>query len=389
MKHFILINIAFLLSIVVGYSQKNHPDGSTKPTPQGIGQPNSKFNCLELDASKSGIAKNYSNPRCVIIQPGYSFTATAGQPLCIGIDRETGLLGQGLYQINATRTYIPLLASLSESQIPTLPRDQVHTSIQYMDGLGRPTQQVAKQASQNGYDIVQIIEYDKYGRQPKSYLAYVADQVNDGGYRLDGKHEQFNFYQSANGIPHTDYAYTQTNFEASPLGRELEKLAPGENQVGANRKASSKILTNTITVKKLQANYNVATETYTLSDLGEVYSAGELMVTQTTNVAGRVSETYTNALGQSILQRVSANNGTWVSTYMVYDQLGRSIAVVHPKAYELLNQSGTWAFTNDIKTLMTWNYYDAKGRVIAKETPGVEGKIYQVFDELNRLVLAP
>ena len=388
MKHFILINIAFLLSTVVSYSQKNHPDGSTKPIPQGIGQPNSKFNCLELDASKSGIAKNYSNPRCVIIQPGYSFTATSGQPLCIGIDRETGLLGQGLYQINATRTYIPLLSGLSESQIPTRPRDQVRTSIQYMDGLGRPIQQVAKQASQNGSDIIKIIEYDKYGRQPKSYLAYVADQVNDGGYRLDGKHEQFNFYQSANGIPHTDYAFAITEFEASPLNHKVAEMAPGENNAGANRKTSHKILTSTTAFKRVQVSYNPTTEVYTITDQGEVYSPGTLMVAQTTDVAGRISETYNNSLGQTILKRVAVGNGIWLSTYFLYDQLGREVATIHPKAYALLNQSSTWGFTDEIKALITWKYYDAKGRTIAKETPGIEGKVYQVYDELNRLVLA-
>ncbi|HAS42994.1 MAG TPA: hypothetical protein DCS93_21115 [Microscillaceae bacterium] len=387
MRHFILINLALLFTIVASYGQKNHPDGSTKPIPQGIGLPNSKFNCLELDASKSGIAKNYSNPRCVIIQPGYSFTATAGQPLCIGVDRETGLLGQGLYHINSTHTYVPLLPGMTEGQIPHLPRNQVQTSVSYFDGLGRNIQEVLKQGAQNGFDLVQIIEYDKYGRQVKTYMPYVADQVNDGGYRIDGKREQFQFYQSTIGIPHTDYPFTQTNFEASPAGRVLETLAAGENQIGANRKTSQKMLTNTVNIKRVMAVYNTSTEEYTINNTSEHYTPGELMVAQVTNVSGKVSETYTNAIGQTILQRISVDNGGWLHTYFVYDQLGRQVATIYPQAYDLLNQSANWNFTDAIKNLMSWKYYDAKGRVVAKKDPGLDGKVSMVYDELNRLIL--
>lgn len=394
MKQFIRLNLWLLLIAAAtqwGYGQKNHPDGSVKPTVQGTGQPVSKLSCLVLDATHNGISKTHTNPKCIIIKPGYHFSASNGKSTNMAINQNMGAITKGVYRVNTVYSYTSLQAGLVESQIPNLPRNQVQTSIQYLDGLGRPLQTIARQASPQGHDVVNITAYDKYGRTPQKYLPYVATQVTDGGFRVDAAHEQYQFYHNTPNIAHTDYPYATSNFEAAPTGRTLSSSLPGENWVGAHRKSEQKIITNTFQIKRLNVSYNVATETHTIADNGGYYGVGQLVGGQTIDVEGHKTETYTNGYGQTVLKRVQANKPgqaeEYLETYYIYDDRGRLVAVVAPQAYKLLNQNTTWSFTNEVKQLMFFYYYDEKGRVIAKEIPGMEGKTEIVYDLLDRVVL--
>ncbi len=121
----------------------------------------------------------------------------------------------------------------SANALETAPEDQKIQTITYYDGLGRPIQQNAINASTGNNDIISHIEYDGLGRQTKQYLPFEATGV-PGSYREVNIHQDINaYYQNKYpddfaGVPVEEVnAYSETILEASPLNRVEEQAAPG------------------------------------------------------------------------------------------------------------------------------------------------------------------
>jgi hypothetical protein len=120
--------------------------------------------------------------------------------------------------------------------IPDLTIDKIIEHIQYFDGLGRPIQTVTTQGSPQGFDIVQPIIYDRFGRDSIQYLPYVSsDQsglfksnaINLTNYTSS---DQYGFYNTGSDkIVDDTKPYQLKLFEASPLNRVLEQGGPGED----------------------------------------------------------------------------------------------------------------------------------------------------------------
>jgi hypothetical protein len=93
------------------------------------------------------------------------------------------LPGIALAQQTNSRNYI---ISRIYKQSGADPNDvsKVVTQVQYLDGLGRPLQNVTVGQSPSGSDFVQPIEFDAAGRQPKQFLPYVA--AGNGAYQSNG-----------------------------------------------------------------------------------------------------------------------------------------------------------------------------------------------------------
>lgn len=62
----------------------------------------------------------------------------------------------------------------TEADLANLPKESLTQTITFMDGLARPRQVVASEASPAGGDIIQPLEYDSRGRVARSYLPYHA-----------------------------------------------------------------------------------------------------------------------------------------------------------------------------------------------------------------------
>src|SRR5690554_436447 len=62
-------------------------------------------------------------------------------------------------------------------------------TIQYFDGLGRPMQHVAFQASPDEHDIVTPVGYDNFGREDTKYLPYALTTINNGAFVTNDKLE--------------------------------------------------------------------------------------------------------------------------------------------------------------------------------------------------------
>jgi hypothetical protein len=87
----------------------------------------------------------------------------------------------------ATSTAFEALNWSAESQV----------GIQYMDGLGRPIQQIGLKAAPDQSDVVAAMEYDEFGCQEKQYLPYNASTGN-GTYQSNPFPAQLGFYDTSN-----------------------------------------------------------------------------------------------------------------------------------------------------------------------------------------------
>src|SRR6185312_16705799 len=149
----------------------------------------------------------------------------------------------------------------------------VKETMHYFDGLGRPLQTVQRQMTPGGNpaDVVTPVVYDAFGREAYKYLPYVATAGNtdDGGLKQDPFTDQHNFYQ--NVYPAQQPAYTgeqvyygQTIYEASPLNRVLQTMAPGNSWAGDSMGISMQYLVSTAADSVV--NWSVASDTLTYVD---------------------------------------------------------------------------------------------------------------------------
>jgi len=264
----------------------------------------------------------------------------------------------------------------------------VHQTTRYFDGLGRPIQTVAMQASPMGDDMVTLQSYDLYGRQSTDYLPYTSPSAN-GTYKTDplGELSTFNAAQ----FPTEQYYNGQTIYETSSLNRVVDEAAPGNSWVGSNRGVSQSYWLNTVadSVKI----WNIAWAAGSIPTDGGTYAPGQLYKTLVTDEQGHQVVEYKDKLDEIVLKKVqvSANPGTghigWLCTYYVYDDLNNLRFVIQPQAVVLIDKGVTWTITSAIATELCFRYeYDQRNRMTIKKVPGA-GETWMVYDARDRLVM--
>lgn len=283
---------------------------------------------------------------------------------------------------------------------------QATVQVTFFDGLGRPIQQVAHKQASNGGDIIVPIEYDNFGRQLKEYLPYVR---NTAALTYDpaGLSNVASFYASNNiqntGNPSfasTLYPYSEKQLEPSPLNRVLKQAAPGEVwKMGDGKEIKFDYIANVsneVRYFKAHANWDTATELYTISLTDNTfYSPNELYKTITkdenweSGSLNNTTEEFKNKLGQVVLKRtytdITATNGAITQqvkhdTYYVYDDYGNLTYVIPP----LANTTGS-VLTTDLDGLCYQYRYDVRNRLVEKKLPGKEWE-FIVYDKLDRPV---
>ena len=96
---------------------------------------------------------------------------------------------------------------------------RVLTTVQYYDGLGRPSQAVQVGASPTGADLVTRTEQDAFGREVRRWLP-VPVAGNGGGYASGTASTATGYYDDAK-------PYAETAWEQSPVDRPLGVRHPG------------------------------------------------------------------------------------------------------------------------------------------------------------------
>jgi RHS repeat-associated protein len=323
-------------------------------------------------------------------------------------------------KVNYVRTWQATAPETDPAVLITRPLKDTKQSTDYFDGLGRPLQTVMKQGSlQTGIkpvDLVSPMVYDTFGREVYKYLPFAANSTGNNTSLSDGLFKLNPFQQQA-GFATSQYAgetffYSQTNYEPSPLNREIETFAPGNSWVGtaanasesARRSKKIKNLVNTAAdevriwnVSNVINNFGIYN---TLAGNAGVYSAGQLYKSITVDEHGTQVIEFNDKEGQVILKKVqltaAADNGTgsshtgWLCTYYIYDEFNLLRAVIQPRGVELLIKNG-WDITSlngDILKEQCFRYeYDSRKRMIMKKVPGT-GTVQMVYDARDRLVMA-
>lgn len=269
------------------------------------------------------------------------------------------------------------------------------TSFSYMDGLGKENQAIQWQASPSGYDLVVPVEFDDLGRQRKNFLPMAS--TNTSGYfhpNVTGAttayvgSEHYNFYNGSQALIPTDTKpYSDQVFEASPLGRVIQKGSVGASWQPGVAKGYSQYtysMDSTGDVRWWQAGSSLPTST-------GAFPKWMLVSVKTTNEEGITTITYTNRQGLKIAEKMksSLSPSGYLETYYVYDNLNQ-LRFVLPPEFIRLYPTGISAVTVSKADVDNWCYqsvYDNFGRVVKSKVPGA-GWVYQIYDNRDRVVMS-
>ncbi len=278
---------------------------------------------------------------------------------------------------------------------------QENQSIQYFDGLGRPSQTVQLMASPTYKDIVQHIEYDGFSRESTKYLPY-GEKSGNGSFRASAKSTQSDFYKDGVGwdaaVVKTASPYAVTVFENSPLNRVQQQGAPGVPwQPVANR---NNVTASTDSGRTVVSDYGTNgtndVRLWTVNSTGATagyYAAGKLYKTVikdenwvSANGKGGTVEEYKDFEGHVVLKRVWETDTKKLETQYVYDDFG-DLRYVIPPGFPATTTTLTEATTGDFHELVYAYRYDGKRRLIEKKIPG-KGWEWLVYNSNDQVVLS-
>ncbi|WP_199140120.1 DUF6443 domain-containing protein [Pedobacter sp. ASV12] len=290
-------------------------------------------------------------------------------------------------------TIVKVAGKTDASMLTGLPVGQANRTVQYVDGLGRPIQTVQWKASPLQRDVVQVTEYDAFGRETKKYLPYAEQTASDGAYKTGGVANQASFYGVSTGwdanVAKTPYPYGISVMEPSPLGRVLEQGAPGAawqpysaGIAGSGHTARPGYAINAASdaVKLWRTNPSGASASANYP-AGTLYKSISRDENWSSGKAG-TSEEYKDTEGRVVLKRIWETEGTALDTYYVYDAYG-SLAYVVPPAVTAASFTEADAV---FKNYVYGYHYDGRKRVIEKKIPG-RGWEHIVYNKLDQVVM--
>ncbi len=277
----------------------------------------------------------------------------------------------------------------------------VHRTTEYVDGVGRPIEDVCWQMSGNGQDVVAPFTYDVLGREQYQFMPYEAPTTT-GTFQLSPFTDQNSFYTSTApselpGYKGEQTFYAQDQFEASPLNRVILSTSPGNSWAGSNLGTGYQYMVNnssdlvpdwTIT---FNTNYDPSNWPVTSAN----YAVGALYKGLTTDEQGHQVMEFFDLRREILEKKVQAASTVsptdpytgWLVTMYVYDDLGRIRVVIPPNAVDQL-KANSWTFTSAIIDNLCFRYeYDYRGRLIGKKEPGV-GWAWMVYDQRDRLTFS-
>ncbi|MBN9380022.1 MAG: hypothetical protein J0H74_04625 [Chitinophagaceae bacterium] len=318
--------------------------------------------------------------------------------------------------VNYIRTWDATAPEQDANVLVTRPLRDVKQATSFIDGLGRSLQTIVKGGSlntgSNPSDMVMPVEYDAVGREVYKYLPFAANStggntsVNDGAFKVNPFQQQVAFYnqQLANepaeiniGANQLNYAYSQTNYEPSPLNRVSKTLAPGVNWAGSDKGINAYYLFNTAadSVRGWIVTIGVTGTFSTYASPG-AYPPGQLSKLARVDENGKQIIEFRDKQGKIVLKKVqlsaAGDNGSgsghsgWLCTYYIYNDLEELSAVLQPRGVELINAN--WLLTDAmVLAEQCFRYeYDQRQRMIIKQVPGAQ-PVGMIYDARDRLVM--
>lgn len=249
--------------------------------------------------------------------------------------------------------------------------DNSLTNIQYFDGLGRIIQNIEKNISPSGADLISTIEYDNMGNAIKEWVKTPVPS-NNGAY-FQG------FVSVAQSFHNEEEPYTEKIYDDTPLGHcHLIKYPKDLGRYSEDYTLNGLWLPDE-TVNKYEITNNGIKKSGT-------YDANLLL---NKNVFDNLTETYnfTDKTGRTVLIRYPDIFQGNYDTYFIYDQYGNLRYVLPPLAVEKMTGTEYTLSTGNPLDLYAYIYeYDHRNRMIKKKLPGAE-PIYIIYDKADRPIL--
>lgn len=242
---------------------------------------------------------------------------------------------------------------------------------QYLDGLGRPIQQVGEKQSPTQKDIILSSQmYDSYGRL-SSEIAPFGSTSSMGNYEPNANVLAQSFYGDTS-------PYTTLTYESSPLNRIRNQMGLGYAWRLANRD-----------IKYFEESAGTDVRNYEVDNLGNIvlngtFDANSLYKKRTIDERENETIEITDKMGR-LVQRQQSSFGEPITTYYLYDGLGRTIAILQPEAYGL-NKSLS-INTSSWKNGVFFYRYDRRGRLIESHVPN-GGWTKLVYDQADRQIFS-
>ncbi|MDW3209196.1 MAG: DUF6443 domain-containing protein [Reichenbachiella sp.] len=226
------------------------------------------------------------------------------------------------------------IPQLVESSLSVNPNER-NRSVQYIDGLGQVNQVVQQNISTSSQDLVTVSELDEYGQVVKQYLPLPVG--NSGEYKSHFFEDQSAHYTAEYGVNDGKFAYSETQYESSPIGGPLKNYAQGTSwakELG-NRPIA------------IEYGFNISGEVinWTVENNqpkpNSVYLPGKLHKTISKDENGKQVQEFKNLKGHVILKKVQLseaqpiNSEDWLQTYYIYDDYGNLRYVLPPEATRL------------------------------------------------------
>lgn len=236
------------------------------------------------------------------------------------------------------------------------------TTVQYYDGLGRPTLNATNSMGNGNYVYVRQ-GYD-YGERVSevSIRAYGGSTpvYNATLYRMD-----------------TD-THHSTTYTYDALDRVTIEKGPGDLwHNGSHFKQFAYNLNGASEVKM----YTVSGNTLTQSSY---YGQGKLTVEQYTDENGHTSKVYKDMQDRTVMER-RINGSVNYDTYYVYDYLGNLRYVLPPKACDSMTSDSWTMSSTPVKQYGYYYEYDTRGRCTKKQLPGCD-YMTMTYDTNDRLI---
>lgn len=364
----------------------------------------------------------FNAPHSIVLESGFESSPIGMQSLVLSA-------GANDYKVLGTTpsndqnyiiTYKPRVAGIANPANPAYQNNKVMVNIQYLDGLGRPTQNIQVKGSPDGNDIIQPIVYDPYGREAVQYLPYTLapTTANNGSYQANAIADQAAFYapsgstgtQLPNGIARITTPYSVTGFEPSPLNRPVEQGAPGDiwQPAAGHTKKTNYFVSSSDEIPLLTATpVTIAGQEYkrVITNNG-LYEIGGLYLTVTkdengtsTDGEGAIYE-YKDKQGRTILKTVDIYDHTvtpvtWntLSTYYIYDYKGNLSFIIPPNVdISGFSRMDDTEINNALTVIQASNScyeyrYDGRNRLIEKRIPGKDWE-YMVYNQADQLCMS-
>ena len=221
------------------------------------------------------------------------------------------------------------------------------TTVQYYDGLGRPTLNATNSMGKNGNYVYTLQQYDH------------GDRVSEQSIRAYGGTTPV--YTTSLNWMDTD-THRSTTYTYDALDRVTIEKGPGDLWHNNSKFKQFAYKLNGASEVKL---YSVSGNT--LSQSG-YYGQGKLTVDQYTDENGHTSKVYKDMQDRTVMER-RINGSVNYDTYYVYDYLGNLRYVLPPKACDSMT-SDSWTMSSTPVQQYGYYYeYDTRGRCTKKQLP--------------------